>query len=92
MLLEVLRYFVDFLRQDTDLHLWGTSVLVVCAELRDEFLLGGLLESHREWVRSEEATKTVLRASVWMNQAPKRESMRKYRNILKNVKIHVYRN
>lgn len=40
VLFQVLGDFVDLLREDTDLHLWGACVLLVRAELGDELLLG----------------------------------------------------
>ena len=40
MLFQMFGDFVDLLREDTDLHLWGAGIFVMRAELRDELLLG----------------------------------------------------
>lgn len=49
MILQVLGNLIDTLGEDTDLHLWGTCVLLVRLELSDDLGLGCLLESHTVW-------------------------------------------
>lgn len=42
--LQVLSKLLDFCGQNSDLHLWGSGVRIMGAELFDEFFLCGLVE------------------------------------------------
>ncbi len=71
VLFQMLRDFIDLLGKEPDLDLGRPGVLLVRAVLRDDLLLRGALESHKN--EGEAQQKTILRASPEVELEEKRE-------------------